>query len=451
MKTEHKIVAQFNLFMAVILLLSALFLGVAQASPPTQDPRPPTGGGGGGGGGSSGGGTAGGDGVGGAPTEPGCASLIGQVINWGLGPQGEIETELKTGSWRTATTSASDGNFGFGGLGIGIATLHVAISPKASQQPLIQDAGVYLNCDYLTIANIALYSGSRVDPPATIEMSAPSQTIAPGSIFEIVLTIKNSLPNDSTNVIVTNMMPRGFTALKVSSSMNPKDAQIVNGGADGQLVIINLDKLPAGAEATLRITVNADVDLVSGTEIRNTATLFYRESAADQSWLDFTVGGDELPIPAASAAEGREAGAEFVPPAELTSGGGAPTENGSAAPANGAPAATGASTAPAKESTASEEAVPPGNMPPTGGDLISLLDPNEEAEGLTQWDTPPTLRVGVSARPVPDNAVAENNSPVRVIMNDKRGSGPPLTVAVATLFLGLLALGSGITYLTHRT
>jgi hypothetical protein len=249
---------------------------------------------------------------------------------------------------------------------------------------------------------------------------------------------------------VTNMMPRGFTALKVSSSVDPKDAQIVNGGADGQLVAINLDKLAAGAEATLRITVNADVDLISGTKIRNTTTLFYRESAADQSWLDFTIGGNEVPIPAALAAEGREAGVEFVPPAELTSGGGAPTENGSAAPANGAPAATGASTAPVKESTASEEAVPPGNMPSTGGDLISLLDPTEEAEGLAQWGDTPTLRVGVSARPVPDNAAEEDKLPVEVIMNDQRGSGLPITVAVATWFLGLLALGSGITYLTRH-
>jgi hypothetical protein len=89
-------------------------------------------------------------------------------------------------------------------------------------------------------------------------------------------------------------------------------------------------------------------------------------------------------------------------------------------------------------------------MPSTGGDLISLLDPTEEVEGLAQWGDTPTLRVGVSARPVPDNAAEEDKLPVEVIMNDQRGSGLPITVAVATWFLGLLALGSGITYFTRH-
>jgi hypothetical protein len=51
---------------------------------------------------------------------------------------------------------------------------------------------------------------------------------------------------------------------------------------------------------------------------------------------------------------------------------------------------------------------------------------------------------------VPDNAAEEDKLPVEVIMNDRRGSGLPITVAVATWFLGLLALGSGITYFTRH-
>lgn len=434
MNTKSKNLWRWLIGLTLVLLLGGNFWTVAQASPPAQDPRPPVNGGGGGGGGL----VPGDNGGGGGPTgRVGCASLLGQVINWGLGPQGEVETELKTGSWRTATASASDGSYGFGGLGVGLATLHVAISPQDSRQPLIQDAGIYLNCNYLTIANVALYSKERVDPPATIEMSVPDQTIKPGDNFELTLTIKNSLPNEITNVIVTDMMPRGFKALKVSSSVDPKDARIVDGGADGQLVALNLDKLAAGAKATIRITVNADIDLVDGTKIRNTATLFYRESAADQSWVDITIGGDKLPIPVASAAE--EAGTEFVPPVQPTVGGGAPADKGAAV--------TEASTGLAQEPAAGEETVPPGSMPSTGGDLISLLDST-----LPPLDDSPAVRVGVSAKPMPNNAAAADQLPVKVIANDKGiGSGPPVTVAIATLFLGLLALGSGLTYLTRRS
>lgn len=442
MNTKNKNLLRCLIGLTLVLLLGSNFWTVAQASPPAQDTRPPIDDGddGGGGGGGLGGDSNGGGGSG-AGGQVGCASIIGQVINWGLGPQGSVETELKTGSWRTATASASDGSYGFGGLGVGLATLHVAISPEDSRQPLIQDAGVYLNCNYLTIANVALYSGERVDPPATIEMSAPKQAIIPGRNFEISLTIKNSLPNDISNVIVTDMMPPGFTALKVSSSVDPKDAQIINGGADGQLVAINLDKLDAGATATIRITVNADVDLAAGTKIRNAATLFYRESAADQDGLIFTVGGDELPIPAASAAQ--EAGAEFVPPAGPTTGGGGAGDRVSAV--------TEASTGPAKEITGGDETVPPGNMPSTGGDLLSLLDPVEEA-GLARLDDVPTVG-GAAAKPMPGSSMtAADELPVKVIASDKESAGvPPVTVAVATLFLGLLALGSGLTYLTRRS
>lgn len=433
MNTKSKNLWRWFIGLTLVLLLGSNFGAVAQASPPAQDPRPPVDDGGGGGGGLVPGDNGGG---GGSTGQVGCASLLGQVINWGLGPQGEVETELKTGSWRTATASASDGSYGFGGLGVGLATLHVAISPQDSRRPLIQDAGVYLNCNYLTIANVALYSGSRVDPPATIDMSVADQTIKPGDNFELTLTIKNSLPNEITNVVVTDLMPRGFTALKVSSSVEPKDAQIVNGGADGQLVALNLDKLAAGAKAAIRIMVNADVDLAGGTKIRNTATLFYRESAADQSWVDVTIAGDETPAPVASAAE--EAGAEFVPPAQPTTGGGAPV--------------TEVSTGSTQEPAAGEEAVPPGNMPSTGGDLISWLDSTAETE-LAQPNDSPAVKVEGAAKLMPDNtAAAGDQLPVKVIADDKGvGSGPPVTMAIAMLFLGLLALGSGITYLTRRS
>src|SRR5262245_30703424 len=128
MNVKHKSLIRSLFMLAVVILIGLNLLSVAQASPPAQDPRPPSGGGGGGGGGggSSGGGESGGNHTGdvGSSSGPGCASMIGQVTNWGFGPQGDTRVELKTGSWQTATTSASDGNYGLGGLGVGIATLH---------------------------------------------------------------------------------------------------------------------------------------------------------------------------------------------------------------------------------------------------------------------------------------------------------------------------------------
>jgi uncharacterized repeat protein (TIGR01451 family) len=384
---------------------------------------------------------------------PGCASLTGQVTNWGSGPQGGIETELKTGSWRTATTSSSDGNFGFGGLGVGLARLHVPVAPGDQRQPLIQDAGVYLNCNYLTVANIAFYSGKRVDPPATIEMSAPSQTVTPGSNFEITLTIKNSLLNDISNVIVTDMMPRGFTALKVTSSIDPKDARIINGGPDGQLVALNLDKLAAGAEATIGLTVNADVDLLSGAQIRNAATLFYRESAADQTWLDFTVGGDDLSVPAASASIAGDAG--LTSPGESSAAGGDLNSGG------GAPVAEDASASPVKEAAAGEEFVPPGNMPPTGAEL-PLPDTFAVAgePGLSGVRVKLTNNLAglpdrvddASLHPHHYMLITTNPGSGQVtVVHTARPNGPSITVATAVLFLGLLVLGSGITLWRYRS
>jgi uncharacterized repeat protein (TIGR01451 family) len=373
-----------------------------------------------------------------------------------LGPQADIGVELKTGSWRTATRSASDGNYGLGGLGVGIAKLHVGLAPGQAKQlqPLIQDAGVYLNCTYPTVANIAVFSGPRVDPPAKIEMAAPSQTIAPDSNFEITLTIENDLPTDITNVIVTDLMPQGFKALKVNSSVDPTYAQIVDGGEDGQLVVLNWDKLASRAKATIRLTVNADVDLLGGTKIRNSATLFYRESAADQAWLDFTVGSDETPVLAASGAAGSE-GADFVPPAEAPTTGGSllePAADSAQPAAAGQPAASTAN-----PTAAGDEFVPPSNMPSTGGEIdlpVDTLDPMGEVNlaGAELVVGHEVNRANEGpARPSGLAITTERSEQSEVVVVHNAASrGPSITVAVAVLFLGLLVLGSGITFWRRR-
>ena len=107
-----------------------------------------TGGGGGGNGGGAGGGESGG---------PNCGSVTGEVLNWGFGPEANVGLELGTGSWQLSTTSATDGRYAFGGLGVGVARLHVLLAPASQLTPLVQEAGVYLTCDFPTIANLAVY------------------------------------------------------------------------------------------------------------------------------------------------------------------------------------------------------------------------------------------------------------------------------------------------------
>jgi hypothetical protein len=300
--------------------------------------------------------------------------------------------------------------------------LHVGLAPGSQLQPLIQDAGVYLNCNYPTVANIAIFSGPQIEPPATINMSAPSQSITPDSNFEITLTINNGMGNEISNVIVTDLMPRGFKALKVVSSMDYKDAQIINGGEDGQLVVVYLDKLASGAIATLRLTVKADVDLLSGTKIRNTATLFYRESAADQASLDFSVGSDETPLAAADSS--------------TTAGTAAGEKTGAAEPA-------------------AADLIPPSNMPGTGGEIdlpLDTLDPMsaqnlDDARLTVNFDTD---EVRGSNR-ISNLATGKVEAGEIEVIHSTASGSSALIVAMAVLFLGLLVLGSGVTLWRRHT
>lgn len=353
-----KRLTRFLMVAAVALLLATLTVSVVQAGPHLQDPRPPAGGNGGNGGGSGtggAGGAGGGDGGGNNGGAPTCAALTGQVMNWGFGPQEGAVVELKTGSWQVSATSASDGNYGMGGLGVGIATLHVSLGPGQADtlKPLVQDAGVYLNCDFPIVANLPVSSNSQFDPPATIQMSAPA-AVSANRNGSIRVTVKNSLPNEISNVVVTNLMPSGLVALDVAAAAAaPQNAKIINGGADGQLVVVFLDKLAAGDEANIIITVTADAAATAG-RVRNTATLFYRESAADQAFADITISGSGVSAPVVQT--------ETLPtPEPEPSPTPAPTATPVAEPAPTATAQTG------------EEAAfvpPPGNMPTTGGEEL---------------------------------------------------------------------------------
>lgn len=336
-------------YKSLTILLAGLLLGVLLAGPVyAQDPRPPTDG--------AGGGTTSGNGGGGNGQNGGtaaCAAIKGQVLSWGQGGLGEIGVVLKTGSWQVDTASASDGNYGFGGLGVGIARLQLTLPPAevGLREPLVQDAAVYLSCDHPVIANLAVYSGPRPTPPASIQLSAPAN-LMPGQNTVLRLVVKNSLPTDITNVIVTNLMPPGLTAVEATAAENSRSSvQIINGGPDGQLVYAYLDRMPSGAEENFLITVAASPDLATGSQVRNTASLFYAESAGDQDWIDFTVGAGGLIVPAAEETATPIVQAEAATPP----------------PAATAPAAAPAAT---PEADQGEEFVPPPVMPKTGEEFF---------------------------------------------------------------------------------
>jgi len=346
------VIVSFIFTLVILLLIAAPVNSAPNFAPPAQRPTVIPGGGGPGPGGGPGVPT----GDNGTATQN-CASVSGQVLNWGYGGEGGVALELGNGSWQLSTVSATDGNYGFGGLGIGAAKLHVTLAPEQAEtlQPYLQDAGVYLNCDYTTIANVAV-SGSVVEPPATIDMSAGRTVLGPGDNTEIVLTVENGLPTDITNVVVTDVIPQGLIALDVSAVAS-SDARIVS-ASDGQLVAVYIDRLASGDETNIRIEVMGATDLPAATQLTSVATLFYRESVADQAVLDFTIGrGTVLAVEATAAIETTPEVAELAATAT-------PEPESVVAPA------TEVSPEPTEESEGGEEFVPPGEMPTTGGDFV---------------------------------------------------------------------------------
>lgn len=310
--------------------------------PRSQEPQPP--------GGNSGNG---------GPPGARCASVQGQVINWGVGGVSGVSPKVSTGSWELSATSDTSGNYNLGGLGVGVATLQVTLPPALQDQltPLIQGAGVYLNCDYPLIANIALYSSSAIEPPATIEVTGP-EAIVKGDEIPIRLTVKNDLPNEITNVVVTSLMPPNLKALSVEgAAIGAESVDIVDAGADGQLVSVFLDRVSSGEELNLFVTVTPAGVAPPGSELTLTATLFYRESAADQASMDVTIREEGPSFP--------ELSPEVVAEAEMQTS--TPTLTASTT----ATATPVVSATPAASVESEDETVPPNDMPQTGDHFVA--------------------------------------------------------------------------------
>jgi uncharacterized repeat protein (TIGR01451 family) len=275
---------------------------------------------------------------------------------------GGVGTEIKTGSWQASALSSADGVFGFRGLGVGAAILHVSVAPGLADdlQPLIQDAGVYLNCDFPTVANIALYNELPVEVPATIEMVASSTTIEPSDEIDLTLNVSNDLPNEISNAVVTVLIPTGLTPVEVSAPVEPNAIITANANEAGELVAINLDKVASGDTVEIEISLVADSKL-RRSEYTNTATLFYRESVANQASLTLSVGDDEVTRPASDqiAAPSAASGSEETPADDSS---GLPS-------ADTAGVEIGSSADRTDEAAVDEDFVPPNGLPGSGGDV----------------------------------------------------------------------------------
>jgi hypothetical protein len=253
------------------------------------------------------------------------------------------------------------------------------------------------------------------------------------------------LPNDITNVIVTDMLPTGLTPLDFTSSRRPTSLNIVDGGSDGQLAVAYFETLPKNAKVTLRLVAQANENLSGSGPIRNAATLFYRESAADQAWVDFNAESGAAPAPIPAAVTVSPTAASVTPPAES-----APAATPAAAVEK--PVVSSAVTATVEITSTSESAVefvPPGNMPVTG-DQIELTLPPAQAP---QADSVP-IRLLAPTNPSPDAAEIAPLavSPQSLEAARPAASTPVITmpVVLAVLFLGGLTLGIGLKFF-HRT
>ncbi|MCB0154700.1 MAG: DUF11 domain-containing protein [Anaerolineae bacterium] len=413
---------RFGFIIVAVTLLSGYFGGMAQAAPPAQDPRPPIDTSGPGGG-SNNGGDSSDDG----PSAITCASVSGEVLNWGFRAEPGVVTTLETGSWQATTLSDNDGQYRFGGLGLGLARLNVTLAPGEPLTPLIEDAIVYLTCDYPTYANIALYSGDSIEPPVIIGISASSQVVTVDDETELTFTVENTMPTAISNVIVTSLIHPGLEPVAASApGVAEEQVQIINGGDDGRVLVAYLDNVAAGEIAQVSLTVRA-VEDTPFTDISNSATVFYRESVADQTSLDLTISSSGLAVPAALTGSTDRAAVEDEAAGTAASAGPAAREAEPVTPAESAPTAVeessaaptteaAASTTQADEADEAEQA-----MPATADETeeSAFAPPKSDDESLL----PKTGQA-------PDEALAASKSNAVIPM-----------IASITLLLGFVAYG----------
>lgn len=277
MKTRatNKLIIGFSVILALLLMLST---GLAAQGPEPVRPRPtvdPIG---------APAGAIRASTSGEAGISDNCAALHGAALNWGVGGQGGISLNLGSGGWQADTVTNEDGSYNFGGLGVGMGILKVEPG-STGLRPMIDNAAIRLSCDFATQAVIGLYSGDeRPTPPAQISMKASAQTVAPGDRVEFILTVSNTLPNPISQVVVTDLLPEDLIIKSVNSSAGVAEL------LDNKMLAIIVGEVPENGTVDVFFSARVAEHVAEGTQLVNTATLFYAESAADQASVTITVG-----------------------------------------------------------------------------------------------------------------------------------------------------------------
>src|SRR5690606_15089343 len=145
-------------------------------------------------------------------------------------------------------------------------------------------------------------------------------------------TVENTMPTAISNVIVTSLIHPGLEPVAASApGVAEEQVQIINGGDDGRVLVAYLDSVAAGEIAQVNLTVQA-VEDTPFTDISNSATVCCRESVADQTSLDLTIGSSGLAEPAALAGSTDRGAAEDEAAGTAASAGPAARESEPVAP-----------------------------------------------------------------------------------------------------------------------
>jgi uncharacterized repeat protein (TIGR01451 family) len=303
--------------------------------------------------------------AGGAVTADHCAGLRGTVVNWGFQDEPGVTLRLGDGGWELVQITSTDGRYGFGSLGEGIAFLKIDLTAGQAKtlHPMVGDIAIRLRCDLDIIANLGLYSSSqRPALPATLAMRVSPSAVLPGKAATFYLTLKNGMSNPISHVLVTDYLPDG---LKVTNVVVSRGAvEVLN----GRMVTVAVGDVPQGGTETIQIVAQADPALADGTRLKNTASLLYAESVADQAAVTLVVGRGQAGVANPSTAQ--------TPPAAA---GKTPAPNPSPTLASGAATPTALppspSPTPAPAANKLPTPTPAGSLLPTTGQAASAVWP----------------------------------------------------------------------------
>jgi uncharacterized repeat protein (TIGR01451 family) len=268
---------------------------------------------------------------------------------------------LGDGGWELVQITSTDGRYGFGSLGGGIAFLKTDLTAGQAKtlHPMVGDVAIRLRCDLDIIANLGLYSSSqRPALPATLAMRVSPSALLPGKTATFYLTLKNGMSNPISHVLVTDYLPDG---LKVTNVVATRGAvEVLN----GQMVTVVVGDLPQGGQETVQIEAQADPALANGVRLKNTASLLYAESVADQAAVTLVVGRGQAGASSPSPTQAPTLAANKTP---------TPSPSPTPTPAPGAAGVTPTAVPPTATPNPSPTPAPAANKPPTPTPSGSLL------------------------------------------------------------------------------